>query len=154
MPITITTETVAEAKAAIVREVLSDLPEWFGLPDSLSAYVTQSRTLPLWVARDGQTVIGFITLGTTSPATAEITCMGIKRAYHHQGIGHKLVAELIAVAQKDFRYLQVKTVAPGHYPAYDQTNAFYRAVGFEPLEIFPTLWDPWNPCLILIQKLP
>ncbi|EGO9156442.1 GNAT family N-acetyltransferase, partial [Enterococcus faecalis] len=25
--------------------------------------------------------------------------------------------------------------------------------GFKRLEVFPTLWDAWNPCLILIKQL-
>ena len=48
---------------------------------------------------------------------------------------------------------EVKTVAPGHYPEYDATVAFYRGVGFLPLEVFPTLWDENNPCLILVKTL-
>ncbi|WP_125762397.1 GNAT family N-acetyltransferase [Levilactobacillus mulengensis] len=153
MSITFTRETNASVKANIVQEVLADLPDWFGLPDSTIEYVDAARTLPLWVARDGETVVGFIDLATTSTATAEVQCMGIKRAYHHQGIGQQLMAKLITSARQTADYLQVKTVAPGYYATYDQTNAFYRAMGFEPLEIFPTLWDAWNPCLILIQKI-
>ncbi|MFC6261460.1 GNAT family N-acetyltransferase [Levilactobacillus fujinensis] len=153
MSITITRENDAITKANIVQEVLADLPEWFGLPNSMTAYVDAARDLPLWVARNEKNVVGFIGLTTTSAATAEVQCMGIKRAYHHQGIGRRLMVELIANARQTFSYLQVKTVAPGHYTAYDQTNTFYRAVGFDPLEVFPTFWDTWNPCLILIQKL-
>ncbi|WP_143462018.1 GNAT family N-acetyltransferase [Levilactobacillus enshiensis] len=153
MSITITRETNATIKATIVQEVLADLPDWFGLPASTTAYVDAARKLPLWVAHDGQTIVGFIDLATTSTATAEVQCMGIKRAYHHQGIGRQLMTVLITNARQTYTYLQVKTVAPGHYATYDQTNAFYRAMGFEPLEILPTLWDTWNPCLILIQKL-
>ncbi|MDM7533255.1 hypothetical protein QUD75_13640, partial [Lacticaseibacillus paracasei] len=41
----------------------------------------------------------------------------------------------------------------GHYPEYDQTIRFYESVGFERLEVFPTLWDAWNPCLVLVKKL-
>ena len=52
-----------------------------------------------------------------------------------------------------YRFAQVKTVAPGHYTEYDATVAFYRGVGFLPLEIFPTLWDENNPCLILVKAL-
>jgi len=153
MSIIITRETNASIKANIVQEVLADLPDWFDLPDSTTEYVNAARDLPLWVARDEKTVVGFIDLATTSTAAAEVQCMGIKRAYHHQGIGRQLMTELITNARQTATYLQVKTVAPGHYTTYDQTNAFYLAMGFEPLEVFPTLWDAWNPCLILIQKL-
>ena len=49
--------------------------------------------------------------------------------------------------------IQVKTVDEGHYKEYDQTIAFYEGVGFKKMEVFPTLWDEWNPCLILIKKI-
>ena len=35
-----------EEKAEIVSEVLLDLPEWFGLPESTKAYINGSRQLP------------------------------------------------------------------------------------------------------------
>ncbi|MFT8739106.1 MAG: GNAT family N-acetyltransferase, partial [Lacticaseibacillus paracasei] len=56
-------------------------------------------------------------------------------------------------AKQHAHYLQVKTVDEGHYPEYDQTIRFYESVGFERLEVFPTLWDAWNPCLVLVKKL-
>ncbi len=79
--------------------------------------------------------------------------MGIKKHFHHQGIGHQLVEALEADARQHAHYLQVKTVDEGHYPEYDQTIRFYESVGFERLEVFPTLWDAWNPCLVLVKKL-
>lgn len=56
-------------------------------------------------------------------------------------------------ARKSFTYLQVKTVDQGHYKEYDQTIGFYHSCGFVKLEVFPNLWDEWNPCLIMIKKL-
>lgn len=108
MTLTITRETNPDSKAQIVREVLADLPDWFGLPDSLTDYVVQSRQLPLWVAREADTIVGFIDLTSTSSATAEIQCMGIKRAFHRRGIGQQLMTVLMEFARQDFQYLQVK----------------------------------------------
>ena len=39
-----------DEKARIVSDVLSDLPEWLGLPDSTKEYIEDSRTLLLWAA--------------------------------------------------------------------------------------------------------
>lgn len=50
-----------EEKEEIVSEVLLDLPEWFGLPESTKRYIEESRRLPLWVARNNKGTIGFIT---------------------------------------------------------------------------------------------
>ncbi|MDD2561466.1 MAG: hypothetical protein PHP07_07230 [Eubacteriales bacterium] len=49
--------------------------------------------------------------------------------------------------------MQVKTVEAGHYPEYDRTIAFYEGMGFLRLEVFPTLWDERNPCLVLVKAL-
>ena len=39
----------------------------------------------------------------------------------------------------------------GHYPEYDRTNQFYKGVGFQELECFPTLWGEKNPCQIFVM---
>ena len=52
-----------------------------------------------------------------------------------------------------YSFLQVKTVQMGKYPEYDATNRFYLALGFREFEVFPTLWDEWNPCQIYVMSL-
>ncbi|WP_125704855.1 GNAT family N-acetyltransferase [Lacticaseibacillus daqingensis] len=151
--ITIQQESEPRKRREAVAMVLAELPEWFGLPESTQEYIDEAAHLPLWVAQSGATVVGFIDLNETSPMTGEISCMGIRKAYQRQGIGRQLVTTLKTVAREKYQFLQVKTVAPGHYPQYDETIAFYTAMGFAPLEVFPTLWDAWNPCLIMIQSL-
>ena len=37
----------SDEKAHIVKYVLSDLPEWFGLPESTAEYIHDSRELDL-----------------------------------------------------------------------------------------------------------
>ncbi|MDD3109908.1 MAG: hypothetical protein PHH32_04610 [Eubacteriales bacterium] len=49
--------------------------------------------------------------------------------------------------------MQVKTGEASHYPEYDRTIAFYQRMGFLRLEMFPTLWDERNPCLVLVKAL-
>lgn len=143
----------SEEKAKIVAEVLLDLPDWFGLPESTKSYINDSKQLPLWVARKDEEIIGFITLTESSPETGDLHCMGIKKAHHRKGLGSQLYLALETYAKEKYKYLQVKTVDEGHYVEYDQTVAFYKAVGFSKLEVFPTLWDEWNPCLIMIKAL-
>lgn len=80
--------------------------------------------------------------------------MGILPGFHRQGIGRRLMQAVEEYARAaGFCLLQVKTVDEGHYPAYDRTIAFYEGVGFRRLEVFPTLWDEWNPCLVLVKPL-
>lgn len=76
-----------------------------------------------------------------------------KKGHQGRGIGRELIATLESEARKNVDYLQVKTVAQGSNQDYDRTNVFYRSVGFKKLEIFPQLWDPQNPCQILIKKI-
>lgn len=49
--------------------------------------------------------------------------------------------------------MQVKTVQMGCYDIYDDTNKFYKSLGFKEFEVFPTLWDEWNPCQIYVMYL-
>ena len=66
---------VSERKRDIVRDVLADLPEWFGLPESTKLYVTEAAKLPLWAAYYHGHAIGFIDYLQTSVASGEINCM-------------------------------------------------------------------------------
>ena len=146
-----------EEKSRIAEHILAALPDWFGLPDSTKEYIRQCRQLPFWAAfpTEKNIAVGFIALKETSPATAEIYVMGVLPEYHRKGIGRQLFNALQMYARtKKYSFLQVKTVQEGHYTEYDCTNRFYKKLGFQELECFPTLWDEWNPCQILIMSIP
>ena len=140
-------------KSKIVEEVLLDLPEWFGLSESTKSYIEESKKLVLFAAKNDDKIIGFITLKKTSEDVCEVHCMGIKKEYHRKGIGKRLHATLEEFAKQKYEYIQVKTVDEGYYEEYNQTVHFYKNVGFKKMEVFPKLWDEWNPCLILIKKI-
>ena len=142
-----------EQKMAVVAEVLKDLPEWFGIPESTQAYIEGAKDLRVWAAYQESDVVGFISLSYSSEDCAEIDCLGVKKAHQGRGIGSQLLATLESEACKKVDYLQVKTVAEGSNKDYDRTNVFYRSLGFKKLEIFPQLWDLKNPCQILIKKI-
>ena len=143
-----------DQRAAIAADILADLPDWFGLPDSTAEYVKDSRDLPFWAARQGGEDLGFLALKQTGPRAAELYVMGVRPAYHHLGLGRKLFEAAYQYAREQgYAFLQVKTVQEGHYPEYDRTCAFYRSLGFTELECLPTLWDSWNPCQIFIMSV-
>ena len=142
-----------EQKMAVVAEVLKDLPEWFGMPESTQAYIEGAKDLQVWAAYQEGDLLGFVSLSYSSEDCAEIDCLGVKKAHQGRGIGSQLLATLESEACKKVDYLQVKTVAEGSNKNYDRTNVFYRSLGFKKLEIFPSLWDPQNPCQILIKKI-
>ncbi|MBS4749997.1 GNAT family N-acetyltransferase [Granulicatella sp. zg-ZJ] len=143
-----------EEKEKISKEVLYDLPEWFGMPESTEEYITDSQDKPFLASFYQDEIVGFIVLNTTSPDCADIFVMGIKKKFHRQGAATQLNEAYEKLAKKlGYIYSQVKTVQSGHYKEYDITNSFYTSVGYKELEVFPTLWDEWNPCQIYIKYL-
>lgn len=144
--------TDPEEKARIAAQILHSLPEWFGLPDSTARYIAESRGMPFWAAVGEGTPVGFIALKETSPHTAEIYVMGVRKEKHGQGVGTALWAAFRQYARANgYEYAQVKTVRRGCYAEYDRTNDFYEHLGFRALEVFPTLWDEGNPCQVYIR---
>lgn len=133
-------------KQSLIKDILYDLPEWFGIEESTQSYIDEAKDLPVFSIND----IGFISLKETSEDTIEIHCIGIKKEFHHQGLGTKLYHHVEEIIKEKYKFAQVKTVDEGHYQEYDQTVSFYKALGFSKLEVIETLWDKHNPCLILI----
>ncbi|MEB3011697.1 GNAT family N-acetyltransferase [Parvimonas sp. D2] len=141
-------------KEKISREILNDLPEWFGMPESTEEYITDSQDKPFIACFMDNEAVGFVVLNATSEDCADIFVMGIKKNYHRMGIGTKLNDAYEKLVKKlGYTYTQVKTVQTGHYKEYDITNNFYKSVGYKKLEVFPTLWDEWNPCQIYIKYI-
>ena len=81
--------------------------------------------------------------------------MAVQAGCRSQGIGTALLAHAQDwLAGRGVCFLQVKTVAATSDSAeYAETRRFYEAAGFLPLEIFPELWDPWNPALQMLKVL-
>jgi ribosomal protein S18 acetylase RimI-like enzyme len=142
-------------QGATCEGILRSLPDWFGIEAAIQEYTAQIDRLPTFVTREGGVNIGFLTLKEHSSCAAEIFVMGVSPSHQRRGIGRRLLgaAEAYLVA-KGIRFLQVKTLSSSHPdPNYARTRAFYTAMGFCPLEEFPELWDPGNPCLQMIKLL-
>lgn len=142
-------------KETIVRQILEALPEWFEIPEAREEYISDSREQIMFAAkRDNDKPIGFICLKETGKDTAELAVMGVLKEYHRQGIGRSLFgAAKEIISEKGYSFLQIKTVQMGKYKEYDETNLFYLSLGFKEFEVFPTLWDEWNPCQIYVMSL-
>lgn len=141
-------------KQKIARYILEALPDWFGIPEAREEYIQDSVNKIFFCAYQEDKPIGFLYLKETGKATAELAVMGVLKEYHRQGIGKALfeVAKQAAREQGYF-FLQVKTVQMGKYEDYDNTNRFYLSLGFKEFEVFPTLWDEWNPCQVYVMAL-
>lgn len=143
-----------EEKQAIARTVLEALPEWFGIPEAREEYISGTSSQIMFGAYEDGRPVGFICLKETGKDTVELYVMGILKEYHRMGTGTRLFAEAKAAAvSKGYSFIQVKTVQMGNYEEYDKTNLFYISLGFKEFEVFPTLWDEWNPCQIYVMNL-
>lgn len=150
----ITQITDKDNKRRVARDILEALPDWFGIPEAREEYIAQSAEQVCFAAWEGETPIGFLCLKETGDATAELAVMGVRKECHRRGVGTRLFEAAKASAREQgYAFLQVKTVQMGRYPEYDATNRFYLSLGFREFEVFPTLWDEWNPCQIYIMSL-
>lgn len=146
--------TDKDRKESICRSVLKDLPDWFGVEESVEQYAKGCREMPFWASFDGDEPTGFVAMKATSRYCAEIYVMGVLPSCHRRGSGTELFCALRDYARSEgFEYLQVKTVREGMYDDYDLTNAFYQKMGFRELECLETLWDEANPCQIYIMYI-
>ena len=143
-----------DAKIEIARQILEALPEWFGIEESRENYIKESVDQVFFAALDENRPKGFLCLKETSKDTLELSVMGVLKEYHRRGIGRELflIAKKYA-SENGYSFLQVKTVQMGRYKEYDATNRFYLRLGFKEFEVFPTLWDEWNPCQIYVMSL-
>lgn len=141
--------------AAECEAVLRSLPLWFGIEESLLIYAKDSERLPTFAASEAGGIVGFLSLVQHFPTAWEIHCVAIHAQSRNQGYGKALLAhaERWLVGQ-GVSLLQVKTIAATSASAsYAQTREFYSHLGFLPLEVFPHLWSPSNPCLQLVKFL-
>lgn len=144
-----------EEKQNITRMILDNLPQWFGIEEAKQEYIDESAHLQFWAYKEEEKVLGFLGLKRHFTDSAEIYVMGVLPQYHRKHIGTELFTTCQSwCRQEGIEYIQVKTLSDEHQDVgYAKTRAFYKHVGFVPLEVFPTLWDANNPCLVMIQKI-
>lgn len=141
--------------AAHCEPILRALPQWFGMESALAQYVKDVEAMPTFLAKVQEIVVGFLTIKHHNEYAAELYVMGIRPEFNRMGIGRELVERAeVYLKQNKVEFLQVKTLGPSRRnEAYERTRAFYMALGFRPLEEFKNLWNPENPCLVMIKCL-
>ncbi len=145
-------------RAGECEPVLRALPAWFGIEEAVENYVKEIDGLPTFLAyaQEGAgSAMGFLTIKQHYPKSAEVLVMGIRAEAHRQGLGRALMQAAEGwLRDQGVEYLQVKTLGEARPDEnYAKTRAFYRSMGFTPLEEFPLLWDADNPCLLLVKKV-
>lgn len=153
MPITI--RTLRRTDFTACSSINRSLPDWFGLEEGLEEAEGYLREHDGLVAEDGDEIVGYLTYELLFPESAEISWMAVSGAHHRRGIGRLLIAELERrLVQQQVALLSVKTLADSHpSPEYAITRGFYAAMGFRPQMVFPDLWDPSNPCLLMVKSI-
>lgn len=131
------------------------LPAWFGIESSIVEYRAAIDRMPTFLTHRGGTVVGFMTVERHFPGAAELHVLGVLETEHRSGVGRALLQGVESwLRDDDCRWLQVKTVSDGRQcDAYAKSRLWYSSMGFEPLQVFPLLWDESNPCLQLIKQL-
>ena len=154
-PLAVREVPVGREKREIARKILESLPAWFGNTEAREEYIWKSGGLPFAAAFRGERPIGFLALRETARFSAELMVLGVLPGEHRSGAGRKLVEWALELCgQKGYEFLHVKTLAQdAESPAYARTRAFYHAMGFRDLEVFPTLWNEENPCLLLVKAV-
>ena len=146
-------QDVAE-KQRIARLILEALPDWFGIPEARETYIRESADQLMVASWDGDVPNGFLCLKQTGRDTVELSVMGVLQEYHRKGTGRALFEKAKeAAVRMGYSFMQVKTVQMGRYEDYDRTNRFYLSLGFKEFEVFPLLWDEWNPCQVYVMSL-
>ncbi len=135
--------------------ILRSLPEWFGIEEGLVHYADATLQLPTFALTEKRNAVGFISLNQHFPESSEVHCMAVHREHRGKGFGRVLLEHAEHwLRGRHTRFLQVKTVSASlEDAAYEQTRGFYARMGFVPLQEFPELWDPHNPCLQMIKGL-
>jgi GNAT superfamily N-acetyltransferase len=142
-------------RASECEAVLRTLPGWFGIEHALLMYKNDSAKLPTFAAEQDGRIVGFLTLREHFPTAWEVHCMAIEAEARGKRLGSRLLEHSEDwLRRRGVEFLQVKTVAAtSDSPEYAQTRKFYEARRFVPIEIFPELWDPWNPALLCMKRL-
>ena len=142
-------------QSRICERVLRALPQWFGIESATLDYIETASHMPSFVAYVADEPVGLALFKRHFEHSAEVYLMGVLPDRHRRGVGRALLAAGESwLREHGVQFLQVKTLSADHpHPGYAKTRQFYLGVGFTPLEVFPTLWLPGNPCLMLIKTL-
>jgi GNAT superfamily N-acetyltransferase len=143
----------AQEKSAACAEIIATLPQWFGIPQSNRNYIAGMPLRDVFAVWKAGQYVGAIALKYHFHRTAEIWWMGVKPAFHRQGIGSRLFQSARAHSLgKGCSRMIVNTISERSPDrSYARTRRFYQALGFEPL--FEEKEDQPNPMLWLMVEL-
>ena len=133
--------------------MLAALPTHF-TPDTHDDLRERFDQCEVWVATDAADIIGCVMLQPRDPQSGEIYYAGVVPDRQRNGIGRKLVTELLD--HTNHSVVEVKTLdASSGYEPYVTTRAFWEAMGFIQIDCIDPLpgWQPGNPAAIYVRPL-
>lgn len=103
---------------------------------------------------DSGRVLAFLTWVASDRETAEITWIAVSADQRRRGHGRSMIEALAErLSRQGVRFLLVKTLsARDPDESYEQTRAFYRSQGFEPVAELD-IWGPQNPAQLMMRLL-
>ncbi len=142
-------------KSAACKQIIDQLPNWFGLPEANASYIDGVAKEIAVVARDQSGhITGMLSLRFPFPNNADIYWLGVLPDLHRRGTGRTMFerAQKIA-ADKGCTTMTVETLGPSRPDeGYARTRKFYEAMGFTPLfELTPYGSD--NPLLYMVRAV-
>ncbi len=142
-------------KQQICKEVLHDLPEWFGIEEATNHYIKTVKDQVFFAAYDNDDIVGFYSLREENADTIDMYVLGIKKKYHGQGYGTKLQERVFKYAlEHKYQYAMVLTLSKSHSDiGYSKTRDFYHKMGFIDIYESNKIWDEHNPTQIMIKRL-
>lgn len=117
------------------RDISANLPEWFGIPEANERYANGIRERLTFGYVINKACVGILSLEFPFENTANIYWMGVKRDWHHKGIGKALLnhVEMICI-NRQVHSLTVETLSAKENDSnYLKTLKFYLKEGFNPL---------------------
>lgn len=105
-------------KKRITRNILEELPEWFGIPEAREEYIRDSAGRTFFCAEENEKAVGFLYLKQTGKDTVELAVMGVLKEYHRKGIG-KALFKCAKDSLKESGYSFINTILLphlGHFP--------------------------------------
>lgn len=82
-----------ELKSRITSDIITSLPDWFGIPESNMEYTEGVKPLPFWAAYLEGEYVGSFAAKKHYNLTADIYVCAIKQNFHNKGIGSAIYYE-------------------------------------------------------------